>query len=105
MDFDLSNISNTNLISYLTIIIIICFILSKFDIKLNIVFGTVLGAFIVNYMYTQKKKESDEFDQTIKNQFDSIKPKPQLATKYVDIIQFLFSIQDLYIYNPQAYEN
>ena len=35
---------------------------------------------------------------------NSIEPKPKNFEGYNDIVEFFFSIQDFYIYNPQAYE-
>ena len=33
-----------------------------------------------------------------------LKPTPVNAIKYEDLVNYLFSIQDLYVYNPLAYE-
>jgi hypothetical protein len=35
---------------------------------------------------------------------DLIRPEPVIAKKYEDIVDFLFYIQDFYLYNPQSFE-
>jgi hypothetical protein len=51
---------------------------------------------------------SKNYEDTLKNNFENkvkhIRPSPEFLENYPDIINFLFSIQDLYANNPATYQ-
>jgi hypothetical protein len=89
---------------YMFILIISLIIFNKIDIKTNQIFGLLIGILIIIYLRLDdiNNNSDDSVRQEIKK--NTIKPEINRIKKYEDILNFLFSIQDLYIYNPEAYE-
>jgi hypothetical protein len=73
-------------------------------IDLSIILSLVIGTLVIFYMDYKKQDEIKEKDNIIRQKYDSIRPYSEIVGKYDDFIDFLYSIQDMYIYNPQAYE-
>lgn len=99
----IDNIDKVTLAWYILIFIIIIYVFSKLFIQLNIVFGTLIAFIIIIYLYNDyniKKTNDSNIKEHKKNM---IMPKPKIAGNNNDIINYLFSIQDFYSYNPQAY--
>jgi len=92
---------------YVVIFCVIIFIVSRMDIKLNVVFGTGIAIIIIMYMYNQNQSSQIEDNLLRHEKQDLIYPRPKYTIEYAndDIIDFLFSIQDFYPRNPQAYED
>lgn len=92
--------------TYTYIIIIVAFILffSNRSIGLNIVFGIGLAVLVIAYL--QKKAESnvETMDSQNEIKLQQIKPVPENFSSYREIVDFFFTIQDFYFYNPPAYE-
>lgn len=103
INIDIDNIDNKTLFYYIVIIILILFIISKIDVKLNIILGFFISIIIIYYLYFKNEKSIIQHTQEINNKIYNINPKSQNITKNEDIVNYIFSIQDLYIYNPQAY--
>lgn len=87
------------------IIFIIC--LLYFNNK-NITLSTILGIIIaITLIYTINEKNT--IDQTNKDvqhdvKLNSIHPKPTYLGDYREITDFVFTIQDFYMYNPPVFE-
>jgi hypothetical protein len=92
------------LFKYIVIFIILIWISSFISIGLNVILMLIIGVLIVFYMDYTKQDELKENKKIMDNKFDNIRPYSEIIGKYDDIINFLFSIQDMYIYNPPAYE-
>lgn len=88
---------------YSVIILIMIFIFSHLDISLNIVYGTFITIIILYYLFDNYKEKDKINNQIISNKYDLIIPRPKIAGHYVEIVDFLFSIQDFYVFNPVAY--
>lgn len=95
---------------YIIFLILVIFLFSFVKIELNIIFGLLIGILFIVYLTYQTNqqniKESNERKniEDIKNEeIDNIIPHPKLALKYDDILDFLFSIQDFYFFNPNSY--
>ena len=87
--------------NYVIIFIITLYFMSMIDIKLNILYATLIAIVIIYLLFT-KQMELKKQELTISNeQYKSIIPK--IENKNKDIVEFLFSIQDFYTYNPLAY--
>lgn len=79
-------------------------IFSKFNMTIATVFGFVIALFIIIYI-SQKDMTREQSEKQINNEkTQMIKPKINFLAKEKNVVNFLFSIQDLYKYNPQAYE-
>lgn len=89
-------------------LIIICFILFflQISIELNIILGLMLACFLILYLKEKDniKIQTEEKENDTKLSF--IKPhlKKVNKDKDKDFIDFIFSVQDFYVYNPLAYE-
>jgi hypothetical protein len=97
-------VDNKTLFAYIIIFILIIFSFSTINIELNIIFGTFIACILIYYLYGDYKKKQKEENKIKSVQESYLLPKPQIFEKYNNVIKFMFSIQDLYVYNPQAYE-
>jgi hypothetical protein len=76
----------------------------KLTIGLNIILALILGTLIILYLNGKDNiaHKSEEILNNIK--YDTIKPSLPNVSPNSDLIDFLFTVQDFYVYNPQAYE-
>lgn len=105
MIFDINNTDTVTLFWYTAIFFATIYAFSRIDIKLSVVYGTfivILILYILNEKYVHTKKTINDILK-IKN--NSILPQSERISNYNDVVNFLFSIQDFYVYNPQAYED
>jgi hypothetical protein len=102
--FEESILDNKTFFYYILIIIGIIFAFSTTNIGLNIVFGTIIASFVVYYLYNNYKEKQETENKTKSFQEANLLPKPEIFSDHADMVKYLFSIQDFYIYNPQAYE-
>lgn len=100
----LESIDNHNLFLYITIIIFSLFIFKNREIGLNIFLALILGGIVVYYLYDRKTTTTEQEEERYRKKLDSIRPEPNDFKDRRDIIDFLFTIQDLYPYNPPAYD-
>jgi len=98
------NVDNRTLFYYIVLFIGIVYVFATIDVNLGFVFGIGLGCIAVGALwkdYIDKKKE----DRDVLDMQDTLLlPNSDRIAKYDDIVQYLFSIQDFYVDNPQAYE-
>lgn len=94
-----------SLFIYFIVVITSIMYFRTLNIGLNTLLGLIVASIII-YIYYQNEV-SDQTDKEALHQLkaDNIYPSPKLISKYVDLTDFIFSIQDFYEYNPQAYEN
>lgn len=103
--FGIDNLDNYKVFTYIIITIIILLYFSKLTIGLNIIFGSFIACFIIFYLYNKDKSEV-EYEKNIANEKQHIiKPHTRELKKYPKLIDFLFTIQDLYMINPASYQN
>lgn len=97
------NISSASIFIYF---IIFCLSIVYFG-NSKTTFGTFVGLLIASaicfflYQYEQKTLSTTEKLHQIKTEY--IKPQPKKIQDYKDFTDFIFSIQDFYDYNPQAF--
>lgn len=101
----INKIDKVTLFWYIVIIITIIFIFSKFDIKLNIVLGTLIAGVLILYLYNDYQIINKQTVELIADKEKLINPKPEKAFKYKRMVNYLFTIQDFFVYNPQVYED
>jgi hypothetical protein len=99
-------IHNKQLFQYVVITLIVLFFFLKISIGLNIILSLIISIGIIFYLNEKENVETliDEKQDSIK--YETIKPKLNKLNFDTDsdIVDFLFSIQDFYVYNPEAYE-
>jgi hypothetical protein len=93
------------LFNYLVIAIILLWIFKQLDISLGILLGLVITYYIVLYINNNYQNDTKYKKDLIAEKYDQIRPKTKKIQNYDDIVDFLFSIQDIYVYNPAVYEN
>lgn len=102
---NINNIDRITLFWYVVIFISTLYTFSKINISLSVVYGTfiiLLFLYFANENYVRTKNTSNDI---LKIKQETLFPKSQSINNYDDIVNFLFSIQDFYIYNPPAYED
>lgn len=102
--FEESILDNKTFFYYILILIGVIFAFSKISVSLSTVFGTLIAAVIIIYLYNNYKDKQEKENKTKSFQEANLLPKPEIFSNYEDLIKYLFSIQDFYIYNPEAYE-
>jgi hypothetical protein len=98
------SIDKNELFVYSFVFIIIVSFTSKFNVTLSTILGLVFGYFMVTQLVKSSKNSDDKQKEFVKKKFNHIRPKEEIIEKYDDVINFLFSIQGLYVYNPPTYE-
>jgi hypothetical protein len=99
----IDSIDKVTLFWYIVIFIVILFIFSRMSININIIFGFALAYMLIVYLYNDYKRVNNDTVKLLENKKSLLFPKPIESLEHTDIVNFLFSIQDFYIYNPQAY--
>jgi hypothetical protein len=95
---------NHELFRNIVIILIFLFIFLKLTIGLNIILAIVLAVIVILYL-TEKQSIVNEIEKKIfDTKLKTIKPIPKELNSDKDIIDFIFSVQDFYVFNPLAYE-
>ena len=94
-----------SIFTYITIFLSVLWFFRKKELGVNILIAIIIGWFIINYLNHRSITTIDtkEKNEAIKKE----KIVPELtdeAQSHIDIVDLLFSIQDMYIYNPQQYE-
>lgn len=91
---------------YVVIIIFSLWIFSKMKIGVNILVGLIIGLFIVAYLNDRSITISNTLEEIQNIKKNIIKPKLIDQVKDHDsVVNLLFSIQDMYQYNPQEYDS
>lgn len=96
--------NNSRLFIYITILLFFIFYFRDTFVGLNVILSIFLGVVIILYLNERNKVSHDVEDKRKELKLNSIIPKPQKIQYDNDLIDFLFSIQDFYQYNPLAYE-
>jgi len=102
----INSFNNQILFRNIVILLIFLYFFLKLSIGLNIILALVLGIITILYLY-EKETLFTQIEQRREEEKKSIiQPKTdQIQTRGdKDLTDFLFSIQDLYVFNPQAYE-
>lgn len=90
---------------YILILIIIVWLISQRNVTLNLIVGLGVAYFVISYLNHRSKTTNDTRDDIIRIKKAKIEPKPLETTNdKEDVRNFLFSVQDLRVYNAQAYE-
>lgn len=98
-------ISATSIFIYI-IVICVCFIyFRRINVTLGNIFGVGCAALCIYILYLRETTDMNNAEKLHDIKFSHITPSLKNIAKYADFTDFIFSIQDLYIYNPQSFEN
>lgn len=100
----IDSFDNKSLFVYIVIILVLIFYFKNKSIRLNIILALVIGIIIILYLNDAKTLKNDREQKQQEHKLSVIKPPPKNIKDKDDIIDLLFSIQDLYPYNPEVYE-
>jgi hypothetical protein len=88
---------------YVVIGLMTIWIFSKMNIGINILIGIIITAFVINYLNHKTIVAANTEKEIMNTKKETIKPKLDESNENEDIVNFLFSIQDMYHYNPGQY--
>lgn len=103
----LENVEQKHLFTYIVVIIVVAWMFHFYNVKLNIVFGTIVAMMLVALLYINNSHKQKDKEQLASDIVDAISPAPthSIEFKHSDIVDFLYTIADYYPYNTVAYEN
>ena len=90
------------LFTYITISIFILWYMNKKNIDLKVTI--IIIGFVLSYLNYRSITTLDTKQDIINLKKNIIKPRLQTTSEKENIINFIYSIQELYIYNPSQYE-
>lgn len=90
---------------YILVFIIILWFFSRKEFGVNILIGLIVAFFVICYLNTRNVRINDTYKEIQQAKKESIKPKLKRTDGYDDVVNLLFSIQDMYPANPQQYED
>lgn len=100
----LESINNNYLFLYIVIFLLAIFYFRKKFIGLNLIFALGVGFILVWYLYDRNNVTIELEEMQMKEKIDAVTPHLKESKEYKDVVDFIFSIQDFYQYNPKAYE-
>ena len=95
----------TKVFMYIVVFVFILWYFSKKNIGNNILIALIVGAFIVSYLNNRSINATDTANDIKKIKLSNIEPSlTKNSSQQKNIVDILFSIQDIYAYNPLQYE-
>ena len=101
----MEKLSNQLLFMYAVIFIFIVFIFSLKTINLNIVFGAMIASAVVYYIYNKKQIDINTSEKNQKQKKIELVNADDSVLEKNDMVNFLFSTQEFYYYNPNAHND
>jgi hypothetical protein len=102
----IDSLNNQILFRNIVILLVFIYFFMRLTIGLNIILALVLGIITVLYFDEKETLFAKLETAQLHDKLKTIQPKTdkvqEMARK--DLIEFLFSIQDFYVFNPPAYE-
>lgn len=98
-----NNTTGKSAFIYASVLVIGLGILRNYKVKLNIILGLLVSGIVIIFLYQKNKKEAGNIIKQNNFKRDNIKPKLDKNISS-DIVDYLYSIQDFYLYNPPVYE-
>lgn len=92
------------LFTYVVVFLFILWFFSRRELGINILIAIIVGTFVINYLNYRSIENADTLDEIQKIKKSTILPQLTDETnEQENIVDFLFSIQDLYACSPQQY--
>lgn len=101
----LDNTDNNKLFFYGLIIIVLLFFFKFININLNIILVVIISIIAILYYNSKNQYKMKEDKIIFDNKTKLIRPPSKKIQSYPQFVDFIFSIQEMYVYNVQAYEN
>lgn len=98
------NVNPSSIFMYCVIFCVCIVYFRNTNITLSIIVGLCVASIITYVIYKREMETLENTERIHKIKSDYITPIPNKITKYEDLTDLIFSIQDFYIYNPQSYE-
>ena len=96
--------NNYEIFRNISIILIFLFLFIKLRVGLNIILALTLALAVIWYLTERQTVTNNLEDQLFDAELKTIKPIPKKIKDDKDIIDFIFSVQDFYVFNPLAFE-
>lgn len=103
INFIINQENKNNSFWYTVVFIFTVYLISNLEISNGVIYGSFIGIIVIYILSYNNVKNDLEIKELEKIKLNSIEPQPLHSPK--EIINYLFSIQDFYEYNPQAYED
>jgi hypothetical protein len=102
----IDNWNGETLFWYILVLLITLWFFFKKDIGINILVALLIAVFTLNYLNHRAVEAEDTQEDILQTKKEIINPTIHLkeTEEHENIVNFLFSIQDLYKYNPLQYE-
>lgn len=101
---NLDNADKTTIFIYISVFIIFLWISKFLNINLSIILCIFISITIIFYFDYRKQDEKKTNKEMLDKKYNVLRPKSTTIEKYSEIIDFLYSIQEMYVYNPQSFE-
>ncbi len=98
------HMNSSTIFKYIMVLISIYLFFKHKIVSLAIILGLAIGVVVIYYMYSKSKSTVSDRVQEHELKVEHILPEPHKIKSNERLVDFLFSIQDMYQYNPQAYE-
>ena len=96
--------TNETIFMFVTVTIIVIIVMNRLKANTSVLVALLLSYFFIIYSL-QKNDIKDKFENNQHEvKYKNVYPQHKKLHKYEEIIDFLFTIQDMYKYNPPAYE-
>jgi hypothetical protein len=92
------------LFKYIAVFISSIFLIGRINIGLNVILAIFIAVAIILYLEDKRVTKSETLATQHELKLNTIKPIPKNFEPYYDIVDFFFSIQDFYPFNPPVYE-
>lgn len=89
-------------------LIIFCTCVAYFqnvNITIGRLFGMLVASLLIYILYSYERENNIDNTKIHAIESNNIEKFSNKIINYIDLTDFIFSIRDFYIYNPQAYEN
>src|SRR5277367_2350908 len=100
----ITNLDQKTIFLFASAFTVILFVFQKINITLGVIVGLCLWIGIIAYVTSHQEQDIENHKLQHDTKLNKIKPIPHNFSKYDDVINFCFSVQDFYAYNPLAYE-
>lgn len=103
----IESLDKKTLFNYIVICLIIYLYFRDVSIGLNIIIVIFSCYIAITFLHEKQTNLLELESEQMKKKLDSIRPKLETSYSFEDkkdIVDFIYSVQDLYVYNPETYE-
>jgi hypothetical protein len=99
----LGRIPNERIIVFVSIFTVALYLAKKIEVHMSVVFFLILGLVAAYLVQSKDSIENLTYDRQLEIKLELIRPRPKRIDNYPDLIDFLYSIRDFYLVNPNAF--